>query len=385
MRRVCVGLVFGLIFWAGTSIAGEISVEAFQAETVVTAEELTEIAGANGEIGAQVLAVDTDGDLIVFCDVRGTVTGALLEIDISQDPVTGSVIVPEVGPGSLDAAQRKESETERKADINFNNIAVSSNGTIYGGDYQGVDEILAIRRQDTVTVESLFEVTGLNGMALGYDSNGNEALFWVEEKAFQGDDSFPTRDAIEGLHIYSLPSGPHSVLIQPEIFRLSTDNPDGPGLHGLATSPDGSFAVSYDKLRKGRHFMLGGTNQLLRVVPFPPGDGDPAVDVPYPPTFFEELPSFTALTIDENGIIYGWNNPGGDRTLAQLEILKGEQRFTITNCALRQKLGTLDITIPRGGLQALAQPDGSVVIWVVNDFEGSIVKIVLPPEVFEEK
>ena len=385
MRRVCVGLVFGLIFWAGTSIAGEISVEAFQAETVVTAEELAEIAGADGEIGAQVLAIDTDGDLIVYCDARGKVTGALLEIDVSRYPVTGSVIVPEVGPGSLDEAQRKSTEKERKADINFNNIAVSSDGTIYGGDYQGVDEILAIRRQDTVTVESLFEVTGLNGMALGYDSNGNEALFWVEEKAFQGDDSFPARDAVEGLHIYPLPNGPYSVSIPPETFRTATNNPDGPGLHELATSPDGSFAVSYDKLRKGRHFMLGGTNQLLRIVPFPPGDGDPKVDVLYPPTFFEEPPSFTALTIDENGIIYGWNNPGGDRTLAQLEILKGEQRFTITNCVLRQKLGALDITIPRGGLQALAQPDGSVVIWVVNDFEGSIVKIVLPPEVFEEK
>jgi len=84
MRRVCIGLVLGLIFWAGTSIAAEISVEAFQAETVVTAEELTEIAGADGEIGAQVLAIDTDGDLIVFCDARGKVTGALLEIDVSR-------------------------------------------------------------------------------------------------------------------------------------------------------------------------------------------------------------------------------------------------------------------------------------------------------------
>ncbi|MCK4391690.1 hypothetical protein KAX17_02140, partial [Candidatus Bipolaricaulota bacterium] len=174
MRRVCIGLVFGLIFWAGTSIAAEIPLEGFQAETVVTTEELSAIAGIDGEIGAQVLAIDTDGDLIVFCDARGKVTGALLEIDVSRYPLKGSVIVPEVGPGSLDAAQRKESETERKADINFNNIAVSSNGTIYGGDYQGVDEILAIRRQDTVAVESLFEVTGLNGMALGYDSKGDE-------------------------------------------------------------------------------------------------------------------------------------------------------------------------------------------------------------------
>ena len=385
MRRVCVGLVFGLLFWASTAIAAEIPLEGFQAETVVTAEKLAEIAGIDGEIEAQVLAVDTDGDLIVFCDARGRISGALLEIDVSRSPVTGSVIVPEIGPGSLDEAQRKSTEKERKADINFNNIAVSSDGTIYGGEYQGADEILVIRRGDTTVVESLFEVTGLNGMALGYDSKGNEALFWVEEKAFQGDDSFPVRDAVEGLHIYPLPSGPHSVLIQPEILRLATNNPDGPGLHDLAVAPDGHFAVSYDRLRKGRNFILGGTNQLLRMIPFSPGDGSPEVDVPYSSTFFEEMASFKALAIDENGTIYGWNEPGGDRSLAQLEILKGEKRWTITNCALRQKLGASDITIPSGGIQALAQPDGIVIIYAVNSFEGGIIKIILPPETFGEK
>ncbi|MBE9475341.1 MAG: hypothetical protein IMY85_10665, partial [Chloroflexi bacterium] len=170
MKRVCVGLIFGLLLWSSTAIAAEIPLEGFQAETVVTAEKLAEIAGIDGEIEAQVLTVDTEGDLIVFCDARGRISGALLEIDVSRRPVTGSVIVPEIGPGSLDKAQRKSTEKERKADINFNNIAVSSDGTIYGGEYQGVDEILAIRRGDTTVVESLFEVTGLNGMALGYDS-----------------------------------------------------------------------------------------------------------------------------------------------------------------------------------------------------------------------
>ena len=385
MRRVCVGLVFGLLFWASTAIAAEIPLEGFQTETFITAKKLAEIAGVDGEIGAQVLAIDTDGDLIVFCDARGRISGALLEINVSRRPVTGSVIVPEIGPGSLDEAQRKSTEKERKADINFNNMAVSSDGTIYGGEYQGVDEILVIRRGDTTVVESLFEVTGLNGMALGYDSKGKEAIFWVEEKAFQGNDNFPVRDAVEGLHIYPLPSGPYSVLIQPEIFRLATNNPDGPGLHELAVAPDGHFAVSYDRLRKGRHFVLGGTNQLLRMIPFSPGDDSPEVDVPYSSTFFEEMPSFKALAIDENGTIYGWNEPGGDRSLAQLEILKGEKRWTITNCALRQKLGTSDITIPRGGIQALAQPDGRVIIYAVNSFEGGIVKIILPPETFGEK
>jgi hypothetical protein len=315
MKRVCVGLVFGLLFWASTAIAAEIPLEGFQAETVVTAEKLAEIAGINGEIEAQVLTVDTDGDLIVFCDARGRISGALLEIDVSRRPVTGSVIVPEIGPGSLDEAQRKSTEKERKADVNFNNIAVSSGGTIYGGEYQGADEILVIRRGDTTVVESLFEVTGLNGMALGYDSKGNEALFWVEEKAFQGDDSFPVRDAVEGLHIYPLPGGPHSVLIQPEILRLATNNPDGPGLHELAVAPDGHFAVSYDRLRKSRHFILGGINQLLRMILFPLGDGSPEVDVPYSSTLFEEMPSFKALAIDENGTIYGWNGSERNNSL----------------------------------------------------------------------
>lgn len=369
MKRVCVGLVLCMIFCAGVSIAAEIS---FEAEIVATAEELTAIAGGD-EIEAQVLAVDTDGDLIVFCDAGKRVRGALLEIDVTRRPVTGSVIILELGPGSLNEGQREP----RLEDINFSNIVVSSDGTIWGGDYQGADEILAIRRGDKVMVESLFEVPGINGMALGRDQEGNEALFWIEEKCFQSDDNVPGRNAVEGLHIYPLPSGPPSLLIPPEVFRTATNNPEGPGLHELAVASDGSFAVSFDKSRKSRKFLLHGTDQLLRMILFPINSAE--VDIPYSLTFFGEKPFFGALTIDENGTIYGWNKSGGDRTRGQLEILKEKQRWTITASDLKDKLNVGSFGMMRGGLRALAQVDGSVIIYAINSDDGSIVKIVLPP------
>ena len=230
------------MFCAVVSFAGEIP---FEAEVLITAEELSAIAGGD-EIEAQVLAVDTDGNLVVFCDAHGMVGGALLEIDVTRHPVIGSVIIPELGLGSLDEGQRGPKK-EPMGDINFVNIVVSSDGTIWGGEFEGDDEILAIRRGSTVRVESVLQTPGITGIGLGRDEKGNEALWWIEEKAWQHQDSIQEgRGSGEGVLIYPLPSGPPSVLVLPDFIKTGTNNPKGPGLETLAVAPDGSFALAMD-------------------------------------------------------------------------------------------------------------------------------------------
>ena len=390
MKKVYVGLVLCLcmIAYTSTAIAAEIP---FEAEIVVTAEELSAIAGV-GEVTARVITFDLDGGLIVKVDGldynQGMAPGALLKLDVSQRPVTGSVIVPEVGPGGLNDGQAKPT-----GDVDFTNIVVSSDGTIWAGDFDGDDEILAIRRGDTVTVKSVLQAPGLMGIGLGCDENGNEALWWIEEKAWQHQDSIQEgRDPLEGLLAYTLPDGPLSMmLISPDFIRTATDNPRGPGLELLAAAPDGSFALALDIKFRSASYQHHGSDQLLRFIPFPEEGGHgahrtPIVDIPYPYEFFDGLfPRFMSLTIDKNGVIYGWNLPGGEwGKPSQLEIIKGQERMIIPESDIVEKAnikpsdwGTLMFW--RGQLCVRAQDDGSVILYGANMMDGSIIKITLPP------
>ena len=393
MEKVCVGLVLGLMFYTAASMAAEVP---FEAEVIVTAEELSAIAGV-GEVSARVITFDLDGNLIVKVDGldfnQGMAPGALLKLDISQRPVTGSVIVLELGPGGLNEAQPTPT-----GDVDFTNIVVSSDGTIWAGDFDGDDEILAIRRGDTITVESVLQAPGIMGIGLGHDEDGKEALWWIEEKGWQHQDSIQGgRDPVEGLLSYTLSTGISAMLISPDYIRTATDNPKGPGLELLAVAPDGSFALALDLKCRTPNVPYYGSDQLLRLIPFPEEGGHgahrtPAVDIPYPYEFFEgKLPRFMSLAIDQNGVIYGWNQPGGAwENPQQLEIIKGQTRTIISEAAIVDKAdikpsewGTLMFW--RGQLCVRAQDDGSVILYGANVMDGSIVKITLPPETFEEK
>lgn len=196
---------------------------------------------------------------------------------------------------------------------------------------------------------------------------------------------------MEGVLIYPLPSGPPSVLILPDFIRTGTNNPKGPGLGTLAVAPDGSFALAMDIKYRAPGNSYHGSDQLIRLIPFPAEGGKgcgrvPVVDIPYPYEFFgEAFPRFMALTIDQNGVIYGWNLPGGIwGKPAQLEIIKGQKRTIIPESDIVEKAnikpsewGTLMFW--RGGLCAQAQDDESVILYGTNICDGSIVKIVLPP------
>ena len=387
MKGVCVGLVLCMIFCAGVSIAAEIP---FEAEIVATAEELSAIAGV-GEIRAQVITFDLDGNLIVYADGldfnQGMAPGALLKLDVSQYPVKGSVLVLELGPGGLNKAQLKPT-----GDVDFTHIVVSSDGTIWGGDFEGDDEILAIHRGTTVKVESVLQAPGITGIGLGHDENGNEALWWIEEKAWQHQDSIQEgRDSVEGVLIYSLSSGSPSVLILPDFIRTGTNNPEGPGLELLAVAPDGSFALAMDIKFRAPGNPYHGSDQLIRLIPFPPEGGKgcgrvPVIDIPYPYEFFGgAFPRFMALTIDQNGVIYGWNLPGGVfGKPMQLEIISGQRRTIILDSDIVEKAGIKPskwgtLMFWRGGLCVHAQDDGSVILYGVNMMDGSIVKITFPP------
>jgi len=110
------------------------------------------------------------------------------------------------------------------------------------------------------------------------------------------------------------------------------------------------------------------------------------VNIPYPYEFFGGMfPRFMALTIDQNGVIYGWNLPGGvfEKPM-QLEIIKGQKRTIIPESAIIEKAnikpskwGTL--MLRRGRLCMRAQDDGSVILYGVNIMNGSIIKITLLP------
>ena len=340
MEKVCVGLVLGLMFYTAASMAAEVP---FEAEVIVTAEELSAIAGV-GEVSARVITFDLDGNLIVKVDGldfnQGMAPGALLKLDISQRPVTGSVIVLELGPGGLNEAQPTPT-----GDVDFTNIVVSSDGTIWAGDFDGDDEILAIRRGDKVTVESVLQAPGIMGIGLGHDEDGKEALWWIEEKGWQHQDSIQGgRDPVEGLLSYTLSTGISAMLISPDYIRTATDNPKGPGLELLAVAPDGSFALALDLKCRTPNVPYYGSDQLLRLIPFPEEGGHgahrtPAVDIPYPYEFFEgKLPRFMSLAIDQNGVIYGWNQPGGAwENPQQLEIIKGQTRTIISEAAIVDK------------------------------------------------
>ncbi|MCK4598258.1 hypothetical protein KAU37_00310, partial [Candidatus Bipolaricaulota bacterium] len=209
ITTVCVGLVLGLMFCAVASIAAEIS---FEAERVATVEELKAIAGLEN-VAARVTAIDLDGQLLVWVDAldfnKGMAPGALLRLDVSKCPVTGSVLVLEMGPGGLNEAQAKPT-----GDVDlWTGMAVASDGTIYIGDFDGDDEILAIHRSDldTVTkVESFLQAPGIMGLGIGLDpESGKEMLWWVEEEGWYCQDSIQEgRPPIEGLLGYVLPDGP---------------------------------------------------------------------------------------------------------------------------------------------------------------------------------
>ena len=110
------------------------------------------------------------------------------------------------------------------------------------------------------------------------------------------------------------------------------------------------------------------------------------VDIPYPYEFFGgAFPRFMALTIDQNGVIYGWNLPGGVfGKPMQLEIIKGQKRTIIPESAIIEKANTKPskwgtLMFWRGGLCVRAQDDGSVILYGANMMDGSIIKITLPP------
>jgi hypothetical protein len=110
------------------------------------------------------------------------------------------------------------------------------------------------------------------------------------------------------------------------------------------------------------------------------------VDIPYSYEFFGgKFPGLHALTIDENGVIYGWNLPGGAFGVTpQLEVIKGQERYVITEDEIVEKAGikpgkwgTLEFW--RASLCVHAEDDGSVVLYGANQMRGDIIKIAFPP------
>lgn len=402
---VCIGLVLGLLFCASTLIAAEIS---FKAERVATAEELRAIANLP-DVAARVTAIDLDGQLLVWVDAldfnKGMAPGALLRLDVSKRPVTGSVLVLEMGPGGLNEAQAKPT-----GDVDlWTGMVVASDGTIYVGDFDGDDEILAIHRSDldTVTkVESFLQAPGIMGLGLvtgpevmdlglGVPYEGDETietLWWVEEAGWYCQDSIQEgRPPIEGLLGYVLPDGPGLVLVPPDYIQRATNNAKGPGMEVLAVAPDGRFALALDLKYRTPNAPYYGTDQLIRLIPYPPGcemgaHRAPVVDIPYSYEFFGgKFPGLHALTIDENGVIYGWNLPGGAFGVTpQLEVIKGRERYVITEDEIVEKAGikpgkwgTLEFW--RASLCVDAEDDGSVVLYGANQMGGDIIKIAFPP------
>ncbi len=392
ITTVCVGLVLGLVFCASTLIAAEIS---FEAERVATVEELRAIAGLE-DVAARVTAIDLDGQLLVWVDAldfnKGMAPGALLRLDVSKRPVTGSVLVLEMGPGGLNEAQAKPT-----GDVDlWTGMVVASDGTIYAGDFDGDDEILAIYRSDlnTVTqVESILQAPGIQGLGIGLEpESGKEMLWWVEEKGWWCQDSIQEgRPPIEGLLGYVLPDGPGLVLVPPDYIQRATNNAKGPGMEVLAVAPDGRFALALDLKYRTPNAPYYGTDQLIRLIPYPPGcemgaHRAPVVDIPYSYEFFGgKFPGLHALTIDENGVIYGWNLPGGAFGVTpQLEVIKGQERYVITEDEIVEKAGikpgkwgTLEFW--RASLCVHAKDDGSVVLYGANQMGGTVIKIAFPP------
>lgn len=141
--------------------------------TFASQSDLDTISGVTaGTSSPWVIAVDTDNSIVCVNDPSGG-TGSLVDLN---GGASGSIIVSESGVGGLDAAQLTPS-----GDLDIDDIAIDSAGTVYICEHDGDDDIIKIVRSPSATASNLALRNGVTSLALD-EANGR--LIITEEQGF---------------------------------------------------------------------------------------------------------------------------------------------------------------------------------------------------------